>query len=119
MNTKSWKHGLRRYWICWKNDLQCPIKSEYIDNLSIVPLILFILFRLFTLLSSNILFKFLEINELYKKCNVSRPYIVALTANITNDENKYLKKENGAMNAYMAKPISLDIFRHFFETSQC
>lgn len=26
-NTKKWKHGLRRFWICWKNEQECPIKE--------------------------------------------------------------------------------------------
>jgi hypothetical protein len=25
-NTKTWRHGLRRFWICWKNT-ECPISS--------------------------------------------------------------------------------------------
>jgi hypothetical protein len=29
-DTKEWKHGLRRFWICWKTGSECPIKSELI-----------------------------------------------------------------------------------------
>ena len=28
-NTNIWRHGLRRFWICWKN-VESPIKQEYI-----------------------------------------------------------------------------------------
>jgi SAM-dependent methyltransferase len=27
-NTKTWRHGLRRYWICWNKNKECPIKQE-------------------------------------------------------------------------------------------
>lgn len=25
--TKSWRHGLRRFWICWKTDQESPLKT--------------------------------------------------------------------------------------------
>lgn len=28
-NTKQWQHGLRRFWICWKEESVCPIKEEF------------------------------------------------------------------------------------------
>ena len=29
-NSKEWKHGQRRFWICWKNGVDCPIKPELV-----------------------------------------------------------------------------------------
>jgi hypothetical protein len=29
MNTNTYRNGLRRYWICWKD--HCPLKPEYVD----------------------------------------------------------------------------------------
>ena len=28
-NKGDWKHGLRRFWIAWKQDVECPIKEIY------------------------------------------------------------------------------------------
>ena len=27
-NTKTWKHGLRRFWICWNKDIPSPLKEN-------------------------------------------------------------------------------------------
>lgn len=26
-NTNTWRHGLRRFWICWKNDIESPLMN--------------------------------------------------------------------------------------------
>ena len=53
----------------------------------------------------------IEINKLYANAtglSMLRPYIIALTANTTQeDETKYLRPENGGMNAYLFKPLSI------------
>jgi len=50
----------------------------------------------------------LEINKLYKDFMSKRPYIIALTATSLTDEHKYMLPDNGAMNAFMAKPLSIE-----------
>jgi SAM-dependent methyltransferase len=27
-NTKTWRHGQRRFWICWRASLPCPLRRE-------------------------------------------------------------------------------------------
>jgi CheY-like chemotaxis protein len=50
----------------------------------------------------------LEINKLYNGRMHKRPYIIALTASISINEAKYKLPENGSMNAYMAKPMTIE-----------
>ena len=35
-NTESYFSGKSRFWICWNNNYECPIYSNYIENVSIV-----------------------------------------------------------------------------------
>lgn len=35
-NSESFHQGQSRFWICWKNDYECPIYKDYIEDVSII-----------------------------------------------------------------------------------
>jgi len=35
-NTNKYNPSQNRYWICWKNNIECPIKNEFIEEVSII-----------------------------------------------------------------------------------